>query len=101
MADDVVTRIDAHRARRIGEMLVTASADEQFQAEPRQVLMDLAPLDGRDLLKRHRAKEARYATAPFDPSGNMLRFFPGGVTIWSGYPGSGKRSASVIGTGLK
>lgn len=90
MADDVVTRIDAHRARRIGEMLVTASADEQFQAEPRQVLMDLAPLDGRDLLKRHRAKEARYATAPFDPSGNMLRFFPGGVTIWSGYPGSGK-----------
>lgn len=85
-----VVRIDAHRAKRVGEMLITREAGEMFHVEPSEVLLDLSALDGQQLLAEYREKNAKYATAPFDPEGNMLRFYPGGVTIWSGYPGSGK-----------
>lgn len=37
--------------------------------------------------KRH---QANYETAPFDPLGNHIRFYPDGYTIWSGFPGAGK-----------
>ena len=85
-----IARIDAYRARKVGEMLITREAEEAYQADPRAVLVDLEALDGRELVEQHRAFEARYATAPFDPEGKMLRFYPGGVTIWSGFPGAGK-----------
>ena len=77
-------------ARKIGEMLVTRQADEAYQAEPEAVLMDVEKLNGNELIASASAKNAKYATAPFDPAGNMLRFFPGGVTVWSGFPGAGK-----------
>ncbi|MGP1667573.1 MAG: RAD55 family ATPase, partial [Rhodanobacter sp.] len=48
------------------------------------------PLDGGELLARHRARAARYGTTPFDVDGKFLRLYPGGVTIWSGFPGAGK-----------
>lgn len=88
-SDDTIARIDAYRARRIGEMLVTQAAPD-FGAEPREVLIDLEKLDGKNLLARHDAHYAKYATAPFDPQGEQLRFYRGGVTIWSGFPGAGK-----------
>lgn len=84
-----IARIDAYRAKRIGEMLVSGEAKESFLAEP-DSLIDIGGVDGRELLSQFDAYEAKYATAPFDPSGDLLRFFPGGVTIWSGYPGAGK-----------
>lgn len=84
---DVISRIDAHRARRIGEMLV-AQGDE-LEVEP-NLLIDIANLDGKQLLENYRAKRAKFATAPFDPEGHQFRFYPGGVTIWSGFPGAGK-----------
>lgn len=87
--DDAIARLDAYRARRIGEMLVTQSAPE-FEEEPHAVLLDLERLDGKQLLAQHEARNARFATAPFDPEGKTLRFYPGGVTIWSGFPGAGK-----------
>lgn len=84
-----IAKIDAYRAQRIGEMLVTQQAPE-FLDEPESVLVDLEPLDGGELLERHRARAARYGTTPFDPEGKFLRLYPGGVTIWSGFPGAGK-----------
>lgn len=35
-------------------------------------------------------KQLQYSSSPFDPEGRLLKFFPGDVTIWSGYPGAGK-----------
>jgi twinkle protein len=85
-----IARIDAYRAKRVGEMLITREAEEAFQRDPNDVLLDLASLDGKELVEQNRTFEARYATAPFDPEGRMLRFYPGGVSIWSGFPGAGK-----------
>lgn len=85
-----IARIDAHRSRRVGEMLVTREAGETFHGEPDCPLINMATLDGKQLLDEFQAKNAKFATAPFDPEGLMLRFFPGGVTIWSGFPGAGK-----------
>lgn len=88
--DDSIARIDAYRAKRVGEMLVTRSAADEFAVDPDKPLLDVGPLDGRDLLAKFHAKTAKYATAPFDPDGNILRFYPGGVSVWSGFPGAGK-----------
>jgi KaiC/GvpD/RAD55 family RecA-like ATPase len=76
--------------RKIGDMLVTREAADVFHGEPAQTLIDVGALDGKELLEQYHAKSARYATAPFDPHGDMLRFYPGGVSIWSGFPGAGK-----------
>lgn len=88
--DDAIARIDAYRARKIGEMLITRQAGESFMAEPEAILLDIEKLDGNELIASAAARNAKYATAPFDPAGDMLRFFPGGVTVWSGFPGAGK-----------
>jgi len=71
-------------------VFVDDSVPEEYLEPLEGVLASLTNLSGRDLLSRRAAKRAKYATAPFDPEGKTLRFFPGGVTIWSGYPGSGK-----------
>lgn len=84
-----VSRIDAHRLRRVGEMLVTQPA-VGFDAEPEEILVDLAALSGRDLLDKFHNRHAKFGTTPFDPEGNRLRLYPGGVTVWSGFPGAGK-----------
>ncbi len=86
---DPIARIDAYRAKRVGEMLVSGEA-ESFDGAPHDALLDLTPLDGPALITQFEAKNHRYATAPFDPEGKMLRFYPGGLTIWSGFPGAGK-----------
>src|SRR5687768_14177592 len=85
-----IARIDAAaRARRIGQMLAPATAPD-FDKDPNEVLVDLAKLDGKTLLLRYRERMANYSTSPFDPEGHTIRFYPGGVTIWSGFPGNGK-----------
>jgi len=85
---ELVARIDAYRAKRVGEMLVTEGSPE-FEIEP-ELLVDIEPLDGKELLAKFKARAAKYGTTPFDPDGNLLRLYPGGVTIWSGFPGAGK-----------
>lgn len=88
--DASIARIDASRARRLGAMLVTDIGDFH---EPRQVLFDLAKADARSLLDDYEKSRAKFATSPFDPEGNKLRFYRKGYTIWSGYPGAGKTTA--------
>lgn len=87
--DEGIARIDIERARRVGQMLAPTDAPE-FDKDPAEELFDLGKLDGKTLLARYRAKMARFATSPFDPNGHYIRFYPGGVTIWSGFPGIGK-----------
>lgn len=84
-----IARIDAYRARMAGEFLISGKADSVYMDEP-DLLVDLDSMDGPTLLAEFEAHEAKFATAPFDVKGELIRFFPGGVTIWSGYPGAGK-----------
>lgn len=74
---------------RVGEMLITREAPD-YDVEPSEVLMNLAELDGAQLLRDHAERHARFGTTPFDPAGDRFRMYPGGVTIWSGFPGAGK-----------
>lgn len=75
--------------RKIGDMLVSGEYDSKDAQEP-DSLVDIETMDGAELLAEFDRHEAKFATAPFDPSGDLIRFFPGGVTVWSGYPGAGK-----------
>lgn len=86
---DAVTKIDVHRARLFAQMVAPADAPE-FDHDPDEVIVDLGKLDGRGLLSRYRERMAKYSTTPFDPNGAVMRFYPGGVSIWSGWPGIGK-----------
>lgn len=87
--DVAIARLDAFRAKRVGQMLVTG-AEPEFDADPDEVLLKVADLDGKQLLEEFQQRHARYGTTPFDTTGDRLRLYPGGVTIWSGFPGAGK-----------
>lgn len=78
--------------RNFGRIFVEADTPEflENQIEPERELIDLNSLNVKDLLTEYRKRQANYDTAPFDPEGHELRFFPGGFTIWSGFPGAGK-----------
>lgn len=75
--------------RGLGRVLVT-KVHREYEADPHRELLDMASLDGKDLLSRYEQRHAKFGTTPFDPDGERLRLYPGGVTIWSGYPGAGK-----------
>lgn len=85
-----LAKIDAARARQLGQMLVTNGQEYRV---PRQVLYDLAGKDARQLLAEFSKSRGSYCTSPFDPEGKKLRFYRKGYTIWSGYPGAGKTTA--------
>jgi twinkle protein len=78
--------------KRIAGIFVTTDnprfLEKQIDA-PAEVF-DLEQSDAKFLLSAYRARQMAYSTAPFDPTGERLRFFSGGFTIWSGLPGAGK-----------
>jgi len=73
-----------------GGIFVDDRVPDEYLGSLDDVLTPMAGLSGKDLLARRAEKRSKYATTPFDPEGKTLRLYPGGVTIWSGYPGSGK-----------
>jgi len=75
--------------RRVGKMLVTTAEADYFES-PNKALVSLKEYDGKELLARYINRHAKYGTVPFDPTGDRLRLYAGGVTIWSGFPGTGK-----------
>src|SRR5678815_5031368 len=80
---------------RIGAVLVQPD-DPKFaerDIEPSEALLDIDSTQAESMLGQWRKAQANYTTAPFDPEGRFLRFFPGGFTIWSGSPGNGKTTA--------
>jgi twinkle protein len=83
---DAITRIDAARLRKMGDML--ASPDPKYDEAP--ALLDLGNQTAAQMLEEYARQQEGYQTAPFDWEGEHLRFYEGGVTIWSGFPGSGK-----------
>jgi twinkle protein len=87
--DDAIARLDIARARRVGQMLAPTEAPE-FDHDPDECLLDMAALDGKQLLADYEQEMSCYATTPFDDHGERLRLYPCGVTIWSGFPGAGK-----------
>lgn len=88
-ADDAIVKLDAYRAKRIGEMLV-GDVEKEFDVDPQEMLLSVQELNGKALLAQHEKFHARFGTTPFDPDGRWMRLYPGGVTIWSGFPGAGK-----------
>jgi twinkle protein len=77
---------------KIGGILVRPDNPEYLEShiEAQKETFSLANVDVADLQQRMRARRSNFTTAPFDPEGKVLRFFPGGFSIWSGHPGAGK-----------
>ena len=73
---------------KIGEMLLLDT--DRPKGDPTRLLTDVQALDGKQLVEAYVKRHAKFGTVPFDPSGDRLRLYPGGVTIWSGFPGAGK-----------
>lgn len=72
------------------DVLVTSAADAEIEATPERVLVDVQRMSPVEVLDRWRERQKAYRTTPVDPDGEKLRLLPGGVTVWSGYPGAGK-----------
>lgn len=85
-SNNAIARLDIHRTRRIAELMVTHA--EAYEDKPN--LLDLTAQNPAQLLKAYAEKLARFDTAPFDVMGDLLRFYEGGYSIWSGFPGTGK-----------
>jgi twinkle protein len=78
--------------RKIGAVLVQPD-DQRFaerDVQPEREVFDLSSADAASMLGAYRVQQKNYSTAPFDPDGRHIRFFPGGYTVWSGNPGNGK-----------
>src|SRR6185312_2630467 len=85
---DAMAKLDAERLRRVAEMMVTSAPELAVDYET--VLFDLTRKSGQEIVDTFRGRYAHSATMPFDPEGKKLPIFPGGVTLWSGFPGAGK-----------
>lgn len=74
------------RARKLADVMITRA--HAYDDAPK--LLDLASANPEELLAAYQLKLSTFDTAPFDPEGERLKFYDGGYTIWSGYPGNGK-----------
>ena len=78
--------------RQLRGIFVTPDAPAylESQVDPKLEILNLETLDIPNIRAQHNARQLNFDTAPFDPDGHAVRFFPGGYTIWSGQPGAGK-----------
>lgn len=60
------------------------------EIQPESVLLNFDLTNVDEIAAAYRKRQAEFSTTPMDPTGQRLRLFPGGVTIWSGFPGTGK-----------
>lgn len=83
------------QARKIGAIFVTPDDPAFLESEitEQAEVFDIQNADAASLLAAYHAQQANFTTAPFDPDGLKLRFFPGGYSVWSGLPGAGKTTA--------
>lgn len=73
---------------KIGEMLLLDT--DLPKDDPARILADVQAFDGKQLVQAYVKRHSKFGTVPFDPTGDRLRLYPGGLTIWSGFPGAGK-----------
>lgn len=78
--------------RSFGKIFVEADSPKFIENDIQTAteFVDLNTLNVADLLTEYRKRQANFDATPFDPEGHDLRFFPGGYTVWSGFPGAGK-----------
>ena len=86
---DFLVQLAKKRNPALAGMLVTG-ADAEVEAMPGRRLVDVSQLSPSDVLARWQKRQSEWQTIPADPTGANLRLFPGGVSVWSGYPGEGK-----------
>jgi twinkle protein len=80
------------KATKVGGIFVRTDDPAYLETQvdaPAQVF-NLETLNVAELRLSYRERQRNFSTTPFDPGGRVLRLFPGGFTIWSGYPGAGK-----------
>lgn len=83
---ETVTKLDTVKLRKLGQMMVTKA--DAYDDQPK--VLDFNLQSPAELLKAYASKLDNFDTAPFDEHGDKLRFYDGGYTVWSGYPGTGK-----------
>jgi len=86
---DFLVQLAKKRNPALAGMLVTG-ADAEVEAMPERRLVDVSTLSPSDVLARWHKRQSEWQTIPADPTGANLRLYPGGVSVWSGYPGEGK-----------
>mgnify|MGYP000113676589 FL=1 len=86
---DFLVQLAKKRNPALAGMLVTG-VDAEVEAMPERRLVDVAQLSPSDVLARWQKRQSDWQTIPADPTGANLRLYPGGVSVWSGYPGEGK-----------
>lgn len=87
--NDFLVNLATKRNPALAGMLVTGVSAE-LEAMPERRLVDVAQLSPSDVLARWHKRQSDWQTIPADPTGANLRLYPGGVSVWSGYPGEGK-----------
>jgi twinkle protein len=60
------------------------------KVETKAATVDLNKLDVKAMRAEYMRWRETFDTTPFDTEGQYFRLYPGGVTIWSGFPGAGK-----------
>lgn len=81
-----IAKFDGGRLRSLAQTMIR----DGDMKEPERLLLDLDSMNWSQLIEDYEKRVNNYSTAPFDPYGERFRMYPGGVTIWSGYPGAGK-----------
>lgn len=87
--NDFLVNLATKRNPALAGMLVTGVSAE-LEAMPERRLVDVGQLSPSDVLARWQKRQSDWQTIPADPTGANLRLYPGGVSVWSGYPGEGK-----------
>lgn len=67
-----------------------ASVRQVAREAPELCVVDLREVNPDRLWEEYQEHEATFDSTPFDPFGQKFRLYPGGITIWSGQPGTGK-----------
>lgn len=77
---------------KLGKIFVTADdpAFLESAVEPSKELFSIGEINVKHLREEYISRQRNFDTTPFDVEGRLLRLFPGSVTIWSGFPGTGK-----------
>jgi len=85
-----MTNIVDLNERRLHMLVTKDLTPPNFETDLSKLLYQFEQLSGATILEDYNRQQAKFATAPFDVEGHMLRFYRGGLTIWSGFPGAGK-----------
>ena len=74
------------RARKLADVMITRA--HAYDDAPK--LFDMATADAVEMISSYSSKLTQFETAPINLDGQLLKFYDGGYTVWSGYPGNGK-----------